>query len=98
MIPQLVIYKFNFFTTIFAKYFIKVKFANLINIFANKMIIPELTNFNLTKKKFIDEFTLLINNKKRNQDQIIQIKENIKYFENKESPYDLCVNRIKELI
>ena len=62
------------------------------------MIIPELTNFNLTKKIFIHEFKLLINNKKRNQDQIIQILENLKYFENKNPPYDICVNRIKELL
>ena len=98
MIPQLIIYKFNFLTSIIVKYFVKVKYANLINIFSNKMIIPELTNFNLTKKKFTNEFKLLINDRQRNHEQLSQIKENIKYFENKESPYDLCVNRIKELI
>ena len=98
MIPQLVIYKFNFLTTIIVKFFVKVKYANLINIFSNKMIIPELTNFNLTKKKFINEFKLLIDDKERNHEQLFQIKENINYFENNKSPYDLCANRIKELI
>ena len=62
------------------------------------MIIPELTNFNLTKKKFTNEFELLINNEKRNHEQLFQIQESIKYFENNKSPYDLCVNRIMELI
>ena len=98
MIPQLVIYKFNFLTTIIAKYFVKIKYGNLINIFANRMIIPELTNFNLTTKKFTNEFELLINNEKRNHEQLFQIQDNIKYFENNQSPYDLCVNRIMELI
>jgi len=98
MIPQLIIYKFNFLTTIIGKIFVKVKYANLINIFSNKMIIPELVNFNLTKKKFAKEFKLLINDKKRNSKQLIQLKENIKSFQDKESPYDLCVNRILELM
>ena len=98
MIPQLVIYKFNFLTSIIAKYFVKVKYVNLINIFANRMIIPELTNFNLTKKKFTNEFELLINNEKRNHEQLFQIQDHIKYFENNQSPYDLCVKRIMELI
>ena len=98
MIPQLVIYKFNIFTSIIGKFFVKVKYANLINVFSNRMIIPELTNFNLTKKKFTNEFELLINNEKRNHEQLFQIKESVKYFENNKSPYDLCVNRIMELI
>ena len=62
------------------------------------MIIPELVNFNLTKKKFINEFKLLINNNKRNNEQLIQIQDNIKLFENNKSPYDVCVKRIMELI
>ena len=98
MIPQLIIYKFNFFTSIIAKNFVKVKYGNLINIFANRMIIPELTNFNLTKKNFTTEFWLLINNKKRNYEQLFQIQEHIKYFANNQSPYDLCIKRIMELI
>jgi len=98
MIPQLVIYKFNFITTIIARNFINVKFANLINIFAKKMIIPELTNLYLTKKKFTNEFKLLINNKIRNDEQIIQIKKYIKCFENEKSPYDICISRIEELL
>ena len=98
MIPQLIIYKFNFLTSIIVKYFVKVKYANLINIFVNRMIIPELTNFNLTKKKFTNEFELLINNEKRNHEQLFQIQDHIKYFENNQSPYDLCVKRIIELI
>ena len=53
---------------------------------------------NLTKKKFTNEFDLLINNKKRNHEQLFQIQDHIKYFQNNQSPYDLCVKRINELI
>jgi len=97
-IPQLIIYKFNFFTSIIASLVVKIKYANLINIFANKMIIPELINFNLTKSNFIYEFNKLITDSKRNEKQINYIKKNLKNFENKKSPYLICANRIKKII
>ena len=97
-IPQLIIYKFNFFTSIIASLFVKVKYANLINIFANEMIIPELTNFNLTKSKFVFEFNKLISDTKSNEKQIYNINKNLDNFESKESPYLICTNRIKKII
>ena len=97
-IPQLVIYKFNFFTIIMIKLFVKVKFANLFNIFANKMIIPELVNFNLTKKNFIKEFKSLINDKERNNLQILDINKNIFNFESDVSPYDISVKKIMKFL
>ena len=97
-IPQLVIYKFNFFTSLIAYLLIKVKYANLINIFSNKMIIPELTNFNLTSKKFIFEFKKLISDNKSNMLQINNINKNLSNFENKKSPYLISSNRIKKII
>ena len=97
-IPQLIIYKFNFFTTIIASFLVKVKYANLINIFTNKMIIPELTNFNLTKSKFVKQFYLLINDNQRNIEQIASVKKNLILIENKQSPYVISANRIKKLI
>ena len=97
-IPQLVIYKFSFFTTIIASLIVKIKYANLINLFANKMIIPELTNFNLTKSKFIKEFNLLISDNSLNKNQIYNINKNLKNFENIKSPYIISANRIKKII
>jgi len=97
-IPQLVIYKFNFLTSIFAKLIIKVKYANLINIFANKMIIPELINFNLTKSNFEYEFMKLISNNKYRHYQLINVKKYLKYFVNQKSPYIICASRIKKII
>ena len=61
-IPQLVIYKLNYFTELIARLFIKIKFANILNIlWQNKMIIPEITNSNLNPKNiFIKQFKNLI--------------------------------------
>ena len=98
LIPQLIIYKFNFITTILGYFLVKIKYANLINIFSKKMIIPELTNFNLTKDKFVKEFELLINNNKRNLKQIKNVKNKIKIFQNKKPPYSICTERIKKLL
>ena len=97
-IPQLVIYKFNFITSIIGNLLVNVKYANLINIIANKMLIPELTNFNLTNHNFEIEFNSLIKDKKRNSLQIKNIKKYINFFENDESPYGICVNRINNLL
>ena len=51
-IPQIVIYKLNYFTEILIKPFVRVKFANLINIISNQMIIPEVVNSNLNEKSY----------------------------------------------
>ncbi len=41
-IPSIIIYKMNYLNFIIAKLFLKIKFANMINIINNKEIIPEL--------------------------------------------------------
>ena len=97
-IPQLVIYKLNFFTELLLKPFIKVKYANLINIISNKMIIPEIINSNLNKKNLLNSFKKLLMN---NENQKLQIKEINKYLKNivnDYSPYDVSADRIVSLI
>ena len=97
-IPQIVIYKLNYFTEILLKPFVKVKYANLINIISNQMIIPEVVNSNLNKKKLIDSFLNLLNNKKNQERQINLINLYINEIVNDYSPYDVSVNRINKLI
>ena len=97
-IPQIVIYKLNYFTEILFKPFVKVKYANIINIISDQMIIPEVVNSNLNKKKLLNSFLNLFNSSKIQEKQInlinIYIKEIVKEF----SPYDVSVNRIKKII
>ena len=97
-IPQIVIYKLNYFTEILFKPFVRVKYANIINIISNQMIIPEVTNSNLNKKKLLDSFLKLLNCRKNQDSQIdlinIYLKEIVKEF----SPYEVCVNRISKLL
>ena len=97
-IPQIVIYKLNYFTEILFKPFVRVKYANIINIISDQMIIPEVVNSNLNKRKLLDSFLNLFNSKENQDEQInsinIYIKEIVKEF----SPYEESVNRINKIV
>ena len=97
-IPQIVIYKLNYFTEIFIKPFVRVKYANLINIISNQMIIPEVVNSNLNEKKLLNIFLNLFNDRKKQETQINSINMHLKEFVKDFSPYDVSVNRINKLI
>ncbi len=97
-IPQIVIYKLNYFTEILIKPFVRVKYANLINIISNQMIIPEVVNSNLNEKKLLNIFLNLFNDRKKQETQINSINMYIKEIVNDFSPYDVSANRINNLI
>ena len=58
------IYKFNLLNYFLIKPFIKVKFINIINIMANKKIIPELIQSDCTSEKILDKIYFYLKNKK----------------------------------
>ena len=97
-IPQIVIYKLNYFTEILIKPFVRVKYANLINIISNQMIIPEVVNSNLNEKKLLNIFLNLFNDREKQETQINSINMYLKEIVNDFSPYDVSVNRISKLI
>ena len=93
-IPQLIIYKLNFFTELILKNLTTIKYANIINIIENKMIIPELTNSNLNENYFIKEFFKLINDHKSNTEQILNINNSLPKIESYVPPYKIAADRI----
>ena len=93
-IPQLVIYKLNYFTEFIANFFVKIKYANIINIIENKIIINEITNKRLKDDIFLKEFGILINDKKKNINQIRNINHVINKIELKNDPYKIASERI----
>ena len=97
-IPQLVIYKLNLLTELIGSFFIKIKYACIINIFENKMIIPELTNSKLNKKDFIIKFKSLLIDKKFNYNQIKESRRVINQITQKKPPYKYIVENIKKII
>ena len=65
-IKVLVFYKLNWINYIIAKTFIKAKFANIINIINDKMIIPELVQSKCTPQNILKEFENIINDEYNN--------------------------------
>jgi len=97
-IPQLVIYKLNYFTELIAKFFIRVKFANILNIIENKMIIPEITNSNLKTNYFIKQFNILLVDEESNIKQIQKVNKTISKIELLKPPFEIAVERIKKFL
>ena len=95
-IPQLVIYKLNIITEFIIKFIVKVKFANIINIVENKVIIPELINSKLTKNNFKSNFNDLISNDYINKKQIQAVKKFFNKIELNKAPHIIINNRIKK--
>ena len=94
-IPQIVVYKMNYITEIILKKLVYIKFANIINIMANKIIIPEITNSNLTKNNLIDCFKEVFN---KNSQQILKSKKYINKLILKKSPDKIAANEIHNLL
>ena len=93
-IPQLVIYKLNIVTELILNLFVKIKYANIINIIENKMIIPELTNSNLNEKIFLKEFSKLILDEELATNQIHNVNTALKKIVVNEPPYSFAANLI----
>jgi lipid-A-disaccharide synthase len=98
LIPQIVFYKLNFLTYFIFSFLVSVRFANILNILSNKMIIKEVVNRNLNKKNLLEAFDILLNDKNFRDKQIIQIKKHLPEIQSKNNPYDLCEKRINEII
>ena len=75
-----------------------MKYANLINIISNQMIIPEVVNSNLNENKLLNIFLNLFNDRKKQETQINSINTYIKEIVNDFSPYDVSASRINKLI
>tara|TARA_B100000941_G_scaffold43651_1_gene26750 strand:+ start:465 stop:1550 length:1086 start_codon:yes stop_codon:yes gene_type:complete len=60
-IPQIVCYKTDWITYLFARLFVKIKFISLVNIIYNKYIVPELIQSQLNKLNLIKHVKQLVN-------------------------------------
>ena len=98
LIPQIVLYKINFFTFLIFFFFIKIRFANILNILNNQMIIKEVVNKNLNKKNLLRAFVTLLENKKFRNKQISEVKKSLVEIQNIHNPYEICEKRINEII
>ena len=98
MIPQIIIYKLNFITFFLFSFFIKIRFANILNIFNNKMIITEVVNNNLNRNNLLKAFNQLIHDKSFREKQISNVKKSIVEIDSNSNPYEVCEERIIKII
>lgn len=98
MIPQIVLYKLNFLTYFIFTFLIKIRFANILNILSNEMIIKEVVNTELDKKNLLKAFDLLLNNKNFRDKQISDVRKCLLEVESLNNPYDTCEKRIIDII
>ena len=98
MIPQIILYKLNYLTYFIFSFLVKIKFANILNILNNKMIIKEIVNKDLTKKNLLNAFEILLNDKKFRDIQIKEVNKSLSQIESFENPYNVCEKRIIDII
>ena len=98
LIPQIVLYKLNFFTFFVFSFLVKIKYANILNIVKNKMIIKEIVNNDLNKSNLLQGFQTLILDKKFRDNQINEVKRALTNIQSDKNPYEICAKRIFEII
>jgi len=98
MIPQIVIYKLNFLTYFIFSFLVNTRFANILNILSNKMIIKEVVNKNLNKKNLLEAFESLLKDQNFRDQQILEVKKYLPEIQSNTNPYDICEKRITEII
>jgi len=96
-IPFLTIYKFNWLNYFIIRPFVKVKFVNIINIIANKEIIPEFIQGNCNSKKILNHLHFLLNNKNKLKKMIADYNVIIQGFSNKNTSETIAQDLINNL-
>jgi len=82
-IPSIILYKMGFINFIIIRILVKTKFANLINIAANKMIIPELLQSKCNAKNIYNHVNELLENPEKIKNQIRQTEIILNTFKTK---------------
>ena len=84
-IPSIIIYKMNSLNFFIVKFLVKVKFANIINIAANKEIIPELLQSKCNSKNIFNTVNNLLSNKHSLNEQVMKTQGIIDKFRTNKS-------------
>lgn len=98
-VPLIIAYKINFLTHFIVKKMIKIKYANLLNLIANKEIIPELLQEKCNANLIFEKILELIENKDCAKKQIDEanISLEILGLNTIKKPMNLAVNEILKL-
>jgi len=92
--PLITIYKTSWLNYFLIKPFVKVKYANIINIIANKEIIPELIQFNCTAAKIFKVASRYIESPNERKNNVSRYAKYIKKISNKNTS-ELVAKKLK---
>ncbi len=97
--PHVIAYTFNRFSNALIKKWIKIRFANLINLMADKEIIPEFVLDNCKPELIAAKVEELLTNKQVCEKQVAEAKENLKKFQsNNRLPSDNAAEVVMEML
>ena len=82
-LPIITVYKFDNLTYFFVKFLVKVKYGNIINIMAKKMLIPELIQQNCNPTKIVNKINYYINNKSERLSMVNNYNKVLRRISNK---------------
>ncbi len=95
-IPSIIIYKMNFINFLIIKFLVKIKFANIINIAANKMLIPELLQSQCNSKEISEVVSSFLEDNNKISEQIKNVTEILDSFKTKNLPTDLVAESLRK--
>ena len=87
-IPSIIIYKMNVINYFLAKLFLKIKFANMLNIINDKEIIPELIQKDCNSKEIFKSVYYLLKKPELIERQLLEIKTAIRDLKSSSSSSD----------
>ena len=87
-IPSIIIYKMNFINYFIAKLFLKIKYANIINIINNKEVIPELLQNECNSKEIYKSVVYFLKNPSLIDKQINDCSNTLNEIRSKSSSSD----------
>ena len=97
-IPLIILYKMGFINFLIIKMLVNIKFANIINIAANKEIIPELLQSNCNANNIYKHVESFLENPKKIKEQLEKIEIILKNFKIEKSSAELTSESLNKLL
>ena len=91
-IPSIIIYKMNFLNFLIVKLLVKIKYANVLNIAAGQMIIPELLQSKCNPKEIYKLVSSFLEDPNKIKKQISNTEKVLESFRTKNLPTDLAAD------
>ena len=95
-IPSIIIYKMNFINFLIVKMLVKIKYANILNIAAEQMIIPELLQSKCNPKEIYKSVSSFLEDQNKIKKQISNTEKVLESFRTKNLPTDLAADSLRK--